>query len=239
MKPARIIVLIASLVAGVALWDWPIFLPFKLLAVMGHETGHALAALVVGGSVDRVSLGLDQGGQCLSMIPDGFFAKVIVYSAGYVGSAIIAVVLLLASFRFDFRRPMLGLACAWLTLMGLFYARDAFTLAFAVVMAVAFAVSAKWLPRELVGGLNLFIASFTALYAVMDLKDDLWNSAVRSQTDAQLLANLTVVPALVWAAVWTVVSIVILFAGAWLALKDGGPKLTPRVGARVTSPLAR
>ena len=44
-----------------------------------------------------------------------------------------------------------------------------------------------------------------ALYAVMDLKDDLWNSAVRSQSDAQLLADLTIVPAVVWAALWTLV----------------------------------
>ncbi len=223
LHPGRAALLVGIVVAGAFFWDAPALLPFKLLAVMGHETGHALAALVVGGSVDRVSLSLDESGECLSRIPDGFFARVLVFSAGYVGSAIISVLLLVLSFRFDARRLMLGAACLWLALMGLFYARDAFTLLFSLGMAALFGVGAKWLPGALVGGLNLFIASFTALYAVMDLKDDLWNSAVRSHSDAQLLANVTIVPALVWAALWTLVSVAVLLAGAWLALRSPTP----------------
>ncbi len=223
LHPGRAALLVGIVVAGAFFWDAPALLPFKLLAVMGHETGHALAALVVGGSVDRVSLSLDESGECLSRIPDGFFARVLVFSAGYVGSAIISVLLLVLSFRFEARRLMLGAACLWLALMGLFYARDAFTLLFSLGMAALFGVGAKWLPGALVGGLNLFIASFTALYAVMDLKDDLWNSAVRSHSDAQLLANVTIVPALVWAALWTLVSVAVLLAGAWLALRSPTP----------------
>ena len=227
LHPGRAALLVAIVVAGAVFWDSPILLPFKLLSVMGHETGHALASLIVGGSVDRVTLSLDESGACLSRIPDGFFARVIVYSAGYVGSAIISVLLLVASFRFNARRAMLAGACLWLALMGVVYARDGFTLLFALVMAALFGGGAKWLPDSLVGGLNLFIASFTALYAVMDLKDDLWNSAVRSQSDAQLLADLTIVPAIVWAALWTLVSVAVLLGGAWLALKDKPQPVSP------------
>ncbi|MFZ5441524.1 MAG: M50 family metallopeptidase [Myxococcota bacterium] len=234
LRPGRALLLVGIVVAGAFFWSSPVLLPFKLLSVMGHETGHALAALLVGGSVDRVSLQLNEGGECLSRIPDGFFARVLVFSAGYVGSAIISVLLLVLSFRFNARRVMLAFACVWLAAMGLFYARDGFTLLFAAVMAVAFGVGAKWLPDALVGGLNLFIASFTALYAVMDLKDDLWNSAVRSHSDAQLLADATVVPAIVWAALWTLLSVGVLAAGAWLALR--GPRTralsVPRPPAR-------
>lgn len=243
MKPTmelhfgRAAALIGIVVAGAFFWDLPVLLPFKLLAVMGHETGHALAALLVGGSVDRVSLSLNEGGECLSKIPDGFFARVTVFSAGYVGSAIISVLLLVLSFRFNARRAMLAAACVWLALMGVFYARDGFTLLFSIVMATLFGLGAKWLPDALVGALNLFIASFTALYAVMDLKDDLWNSAVRAQSDAQLLANVTVVPAIVWALVWTVMSVVVLVAGAWIALR--AKTITPASKPVVASPLSR
>ena len=221
----RAVLLVAIVVTGAVFWDSAVLLPFKLLSVMGHETGHALSSLIVGGSVDRVTLRLDESGACLSRIPDGFFARVIVYSAGYVGSAIISVLLLVLSFRFNARRMMLAAACGWLALMGLIYARDGFTLLFALVMAGLFGVGAKWLPDALVGALNIFIASFTALYAVMDLKDDLWNSAVRSQSDAQLLADLTVVPAIAWAALWTLISVAVLLGGAWLALR-GKPATT-------------
>jgi len=216
----RLVTLIAIVVGSVFLWDTPVLTPFKLLAVMGHETGHALAAKLVGGDVNQVTVRLNQSGECLSSIPDGFFARVLVYSGGYVGSAIIAVLLLVLTFRFNARRAMLGAAAVWLTVMAVFYGRDLFTLGFCLGMAVLFAAGAKWLPVELVGALNLFIATFTALYAAMDLKDDLWTSQVRAMSDAQLLANVTIVPAIVWAFLWTLVSVAILVMGGWFALKD-------------------
>lgn len=228
LHPGRAALLVGIVVAGAVFWESPLLLPFKLLSVMGHETGHALASLVVGGSVDRVTLSIDESGACLSRIPDGFFARVTVFSAGYVGSAIISVLLLVLSFRFNARRIMLAAACVWLASMGLIYARDAFTLGFALGMAALFGVGAKWLPDALVGALNLFIASFTALYAVMDLKDDLWNSAVRSQSDAQLLADVTIVPAIAWAALWTLLSVGVLLGGAWIALRDRPPTAAPK-----------
>jgi hypothetical protein len=229
IHPARAALLVGLLGAGVVLWDSPAVYPLKLLAVMGHETGHAVASLLVGGSVDRVSLGADESGQCLSRIPDGFLARAVVYSAGYVGSALIAVALLVMTYRFNARRWMLGLACAWLGLMGLFYARDPFTLAFCVVLAALFAAAARWLPPAAVGVLNLCIATFTALYSVMDLKDDLWNGAVRAHSDAQLLANVTPIPAVLWAALWTLLGVAVMIAGVGIALRE------PRGASRATA----
>ncbi len=216
----RLAALIGIVVVSVLLWDSSVLTPFKLLAVMGHETGHAIAAKLVGGDVNQVTVRLNQSGECLSSIPDGFFAKVLVYSGGYVGSAIIAVLLLVLTYRFNARRFMLGAAAVWLVVMALFYGRDLFTLGFCIGMAVLFAAGAKWLPVEFVGGLNLFIATFTALYAAMDLKDDLWNSQIRSMSDAQLLSNVTIVPAIVWALLWTLVSVAILALGGYFAVRE-------------------
>lgn len=216
----RLAVLIGIVVVSVLAWDSAVLTPFKLLAVMGHETGHALAAKLVGGEVNQVTVRLNQSGECLSSIPQGFFARVLVYSGGYVGSAIIAVLLLVLTFRFDARRFMLGAAAVWLVVMALFYGRDLFTLGFCLGMATLFAAGAKLLPLELVGALNLFIATFTALYAAMDLKDDLWTTQVRAMSDAQLLADVTIVPAIVWAALWTLVSVAILALGAFFAVSE-------------------
>jgi len=224
--------LVGFLALGIVGWDWPVLWPFKLLAVMGHETGHALAALLAGGSVSQVSIAGNESGECLSSIPTGFFARTIVYSAGYVGSAIVSVVLLVMTFRWDLRRVVLALACVWLSLMGLLYARDLFTLAFCFGMAIAFGLGAKFLSTQLVGIVNLFIASFTALYAAMDLKDDLWNGAVRVRSDAQLLADITPIPAIVWAGIWTLVAGLVLAWGVYVAMR----KRPVAVGASTQMP---
>jgi Peptidase M50B-like len=217
--PIRAFLLVGSSVLSLYFWDTKFLLPFKLLAVMGHETGHALAAFLVGGTIEGVSLSSNEAGQCVSRIPPGFLAQVMVSSAGYVGASIIGVVLMILTFRFDLKRSMLWIAALWLLVMGLVYGKDLFTIVFCVLMAVLLSAGAKWLPLELITGINLFIASFTSLYALVDLKDDLWNQTVRAQSDAQILSDATMVPAVVWAFIWTAISGMVLLAGAALALR--------------------
>jgi hypothetical protein len=215
----RALFLLSSAGMSLFYWNAPVLLPFKLLAVMGHETGHALAALAVGGAIEGVSLSSNEAGQCVSRIPEGFFARAVVSSSGYVGASLISLILLVLTFRFEIKRPLLWSAALWLGAMGIFAGKDLFTLVFCVAMALILAACARWLPLELISGLNLFLASFTALYALVDLKDDLWNSAVRAQSDAQILADATRVPAVVWAFVWTAASLFALGAGTWFALR--------------------
>ena len=231
----RLLMLGAFLVAGVVFWDYRVLWPLKMLVVMIHETGHAVVSLLVGGSVTRISVAPNESGECLSMIPDGFFARVLVYSAGYVGSAIASAVLMIATFRFQARRVVLFVACGWLVLMAVFFARDGFTLLFCLGAALVLGLSAKFLPVSVVELLNLFLASFCALYAAMDLKDDLWNSEVRSRSDAALLANVTIVPGIVWAALWTLLSVAILVGSGWWAVRRRQKLAAERPGGLVSS----
>jgi hypothetical protein len=210
----KVAILLACVVAGALLWDYPLMLPLKLLVVMMHESGHALASLLVGGSVDRITLAADQSGACLSSLPQGLFGQIVVYSAGYVGSTLAGGMLILTTYRFRLGRWVLGAACVWLAAMGLLYARDPFTLLFCAVAAAAMGLGAKLLPAGAVEAVNLFLAAFSTLYAVRDLQDDLWSSAVRSQSDAALLAQITYVPAVVWAALWTLASFAVLLVFA-------------------------
>jgi hypothetical protein len=220
---SRLLLFVGCIALGILAWELPVLWPLKLLVVLGHETGHAVATWLVGGSVTQVSIASNESGQCLSQLPQTFFGLVAVYSGGYVGGAVISAVLLLLTFRFSAQRALLWAACVWLVLMGLGYARDPFTLAFCAGMAVLFGVGARFFAPGVQGAINVFLATFTALYAVMDLKDDLWNSAVRSQSDAQLLADVTGIPALVSAAVWTLLSVVIVAWGLYLSMRHRGP----------------
>lgn len=215
--------LVASFALALFGWDWPVLLPFKLLAVMAHETGHALGALLVGGSVNRVTVAPNESGECLSMIPTGFFGRVVVSSGGYVGNAVISALLVVLSVRLRRGRVLAIAAAVWLAAVGLLYARDAFTLGFAAAMATAFALAARFVPETGLQVGALFLAAFNSLYAARDLFDDLWHGEVRAQSDAAILASGTLVPAVVWAAVWTALALLVLAVGVRAAFWSRGP----------------
>ena len=219
-RHVRLAVLLGFVVLGVVFWSSPVLTPLKLLVVMMHETGHALATFAVGGRVDQVVVGLDESGACLSRLPPSFFGSVVVYSAGYLGSILASALLLTWTFRFGRARLLLSLICVWLVAMAFFLAGNPLTLGFCLATAAVLGVCARFLKPALLEWLTLFIAAFSGLYAVLDLRDDLWNSAVRSQSDAALLAQVTHVPALFWAILWTAASLLMfgwILRWAWRA----------------------
>ncbi len=111
----RLLLLAALVVAGLWLWDVPWLAPLRLLVVLVHETGHALATLAFGGRVERVVIGADESGQCLSALPAGWLPQVAVYSAGYVGSAVSGALQLILAFRFRLHRAVLMAMGIWVT----------------------------------------------------------------------------------------------------------------------------
>jgi hypothetical protein len=114
LHATKLLILALSLGLGFYFWTSPALRPLKLLVVMMHETGHAVATLLVGGRVDRVTIAGDESGACLSALPPGMWRAVIVYSAGYLGSALAGALLLLATFRWNMERAMLALLALWL-----------------------------------------------------------------------------------------------------------------------------
>src|SRR3954465_12512805 len=89
-----LLALAASAVIGILFWNtWPLY-PFKLLVVLMHESGHAAATLLVGGSVDLIRISPDQGGLTYSRFVPSVLRQVIISSAGYVGSSVSGCVLL-------------------------------------------------------------------------------------------------------------------------------------------------
>ena len=166
----RMLILAALVVAGLWFWSAPWLAPLRLLVVLVHETGHALATLLFGGRVERILVGADESGQCLSSVPAGWLPQIAVYSAGYVGSAVSGALQLILAFRFRLHRAVL----------------------------------------------------FTGLYALFDLRDDLWRSG-GGQSDAVLLAMQTHVPAIVWSLLWSAVSVAVLALAAVVSLRRPRP----------------
>ena len=200
--------LAAAAVAGVLFWNtWPLY-PFKLLVVLMHESGHAAATLLVGGSVEAIRISPNQGGMTLSRFPPSLLREIVIASAGYVGSAVSACVLLVLAARSrQARWPLVALA-AWCALVTVLYIRDGFTLAFVGACTLALGLLARFGASWLRRGVLVFLAAFSSCYALYDIRDDLLHlTSWSGGTDADALARATFVPAIVWGLAWGALSV--------------------------------
>ena len=78
-----------------ALWQTPVVVPLKILIVFFHEVSHAIATFLTGGEVISLSISANQGGVVWSRGGNRF----ITLTAGYLGSLMIGIGLLIAATR--------------------------------------------------------------------------------------------------------------------------------------------
>jgi hypothetical protein len=205
-----LLALVGSAVLGIFFWTaWPLY-PFKLLVVLMHESGHAAATYLVGGSVDQIRIDPNEGGVTFSRYVPALWRSVVVSSAGYVGSTVSGCVLVwLAARTRSGRWPLVALG-VWCTTVALLYVRDGFTLMFTAGCALVLFALARfgfdWLRRAVL----VFLGSFSVCYALYDIRDDLLHLQSSGQSDADALAKLTFIPAIVWGVAWGALSVVLI-----------------------------
>ena len=204
------LILAAMFIAVWVLWDTPIVYPVKIFVVSLHELGHALAALLTGGQVLSIQIFPDEGG--LTTTYGGWLF--VILSAGYVGSLVAGGVLLyLSGYRAWGRRLMVALAVLLIVSTLLFF-RNGFAVLYGLLVAAAMFFSAYRLSAEVNAYIVRFIAVANCLYAILDIRSDLFVTHIPAGSglvnDAVALSRLTGLPALLWAVLWMAVSLILL-----------------------------
>ena len=216
--------LLLATALSVLLWFLPyaefLTYPFRIFVTFIHEGGHALAALVTGGSVHSLSVSLDGSGEVYSAT-GGLLSRMFVSSAGYLGAmAFGALLLFLVRVRVK-AQAVLAASGALILLLTLCFGFLApvwhlslpgfFTLAAGVALPAGLFAAAFYLSRRAAAFLVSFLAVQCVLNAVFDLKAVLLMSALTdAQTDAANMAAATGVSSIFWALFWIAVSVVIL-----------------------------
>ncbi|MBI5549709.1 MAG: M50 family metallopeptidase [Deltaproteobacteria bacterium] len=220
----KLLAIVAAVAVGVFAWHTKAVYPLKLLVVLIHESGHALAAKLVGGTVESITIDTLEGGLCSFRYQPTFLHEVVTASAGYLGSALSGALLLIATLRYQRGRWVLGLLSAGLLVVCLLWARSPFTIAVALGMSALLGLATRFFPPELAQLTALFIGVFNSLYALFDLKDDLWSAERRAGTDAALLAKATHIPSIVWAVLWTLIAVGMLAFALWFSARGSKPR---------------
>ena len=211
--------------AMLVLWFIPggsyVFLPLQYLDTHLHETCHALASLITGGSVGTIHVYADGSGVTQTVMDH----PVIVASAGYVGASIIGAAIIATSRTPKGAKIALLATSALLLIECMFWLRGDL-----VGMATGFAylVAFLLLGLKLEGWPAMLVAQFiglqqclTALQAVVGLVNP--RILAFTDSDATILQGITHIPAILWSATWSLFSLTVMvlaFASAW----SGSPR---------------
>lgn len=202
------LVIYAMCVASIFLWNTILIYPLKLLVVLMHETSHAIAALVTGGSVERIAVNVMQGGVTYTQGGSRF----VILSAGYIGSSLIGALLLWASTRKPWAEYIAELFGIAIMIEAFLWVRDAFTLGFAVAMGIACILLGTKIKGIFERVFMQLTGAVCCLYAVYDIFSDvltLGSARIEGKSDAQMLAEITHIPAVVWGVVWIAIAVAI------------------------------
>jgi hypothetical protein len=217
--PSGGFILLTALLALLLVWApgaWPIT---RHVVTIAHEAAHGLAALVSGRKLHGIRLHSDTSGLTVSAGRTTGPGMIVTAAAGYVGPALLglAAAALLADHR------AVGLLWALLILLALLLiqVRNWFGLwSILLSAAVVFAVS-WWLQPQVQSAFAYSLTWFLLLAAprpVLELVTQRRGTGTTS-SDADQLARLTKVPAIVWVGFFLVVTVGALALGArWMVI---------------------
>lgn len=223
--------------ATVALWFVPysnyILYPLRLFITFIHESGHALASVLIGGKVDALQVFSNGEGLTFSQIPPAL--GWVVSSAGYLGTALFGAITLhigrMRSLRSPGRAALYVMAAAvWcITALWGFHPLSApFTIAAGVALGAILFALAKYLPAKAADFATAFLAIQCSLNALGDIRILLYLTANgHDHNDAANMAKATGLPATFWAGAWALAAIAMLFASLRIYLRATKRGLEP------------
>src|SRR5215831_2381291 len=208
-----------TIVVSYAPFGFAVVYPLRLFVTFIHEGGHALAALLTLGRVDRLVIYANASGETYTR---GGLSPLIA-SAGYLASTIYGASLLMLLHDGGRAKAVLTVTAALILTLTGFFAANSFSLFIGVALTglllwVAIGWSARWAHFFL-----SFLAVQCCLNALYDLKTLFLISATTNMhSDAVNMQQATMIPAIFWASLWIILSILALAFALWVYAQNLG-----------------
>jgi hypothetical protein len=219
------LLLVAALSLGLSLWPWGkyVLYPFKLFTTWVHECGHAVVAVLVGGSVESVTIQPDTSGLTRSRLPVSRLAQGLVASAGYLGATGVGCLLLFCTRSVRHAHKVVWVLGALMLTTLILWVRNIFGL----VMVGTLGALLLFLGRRGRGPWAQFLLSLlsvqVALGALFDIRV-LFQLEDGAHSDAATMQSLFLLPSAFWALLWMLVSLGLVALTLWKT------RLTPDTG---------
>lgn len=209
-KPLLVAILLMALILHTPYLKFTLY-PLMIFSTWVHEMCHGMAAVFVGGGVNKLYVYKDGSGLAYTWTTGEDWKRGVVSSAGYTGTAVIGAFMLL--WRRTRRGPTVGLIGMGLAMLlsALLVVRNLFGLVAVTCIGVVLVLGGWKLPAKQVLYLYCFVAatcSFNALDSINDLLDmqpgEAYVNGQSSSTDAHTVADLWGVTYGFWASVWLI-----------------------------------
>ena len=200
-----------------------------LLSTLVHELGHGLTAVVVGGDFLSLEMFADGSGVAATAHAGGPGARALVSAGGLVGPAIVACGLFLLGRSERRARTALGVLAGLLVLVTVLVVRNAFGIAYVLVLSGLLAAIVRFGSAWLARFGMVFVAVQLAL-SVFSRGDYLFTPVARTETgnmpsDVAQIADALLLPYWVWGGLCGLFSVAVMVLGIWLYLRP--TKATP------------
>lgn len=187
------LVIVAFIISLIPIIHWP----FSWMMTFFHEISHGIAALLTGGSVEKINLNLRGSGLCTTIGGVRF----VVLLSGYMGAVIWGGCIYIMADKLNKKHTdVMALALSGLViLVAVFWGRDIITLAIMTVLATVFLAVIR---LQNYGFVKLAI-KFIGVYILLDaVKAPLYLIDGRHYGDGAKLSDLTFIPEIIWALIW-------------------------------------
>jgi hypothetical protein len=163
--------------------------PFLIFSTFVHETAHAVAALLTGGTVESLIVRIDGSG--ITYTRGG--SRLIVSSAGYIGTTLFGAFLLILSHKqSNVRRVLSGTALFVLIITALFvgYTNNLVVLSLIAAIAVLVGTGARRLPLPNVNRTKIIGGAFALLIVLLGYL--LWTKSLFSWSAGLLISSVLI-----------------------------------------------
>jgi hypothetical protein len=204
-KTAELLILSASLIIVLLLWDTYFIYPIKLFVVLLHELSHALVTFITGGTVKEIEIGFDLGGK----INTAGGNDIAIGSAGYIGSLLIGLAIFVSAHITRYGKYFFFLL-AGIVLLTLFNSNPSGIFTLLCIVMVAFLILFGMFIYKI--PVSLFVkavAISSSLYVLIDIKEDVFSKNLTS--DAIELSNITGLNSTLIGIFWLAVSSFVIF----------------------------
>lgn len=211
-------------VAIVALYHIPyghyLLYPLMLLYTFIHESGHGIAAEMMGGDFVKFEMWIDGSGMATSAVPDNLsaFGTAFISFGGLIAPAIVAAICLILGRSAKASRIGFYVLGALSALSVALYVRNTFGIIFVLACAAVFILVAHFVKSKAVHQYGMLFIAISLLTSVFSRGDYLFTRDAQTATGVHLsdvgqIADALWLPYWFWGGLIAILSVAILLFG--------------------------